>query len=74
MRRLASLEPKKGTWAYCKTLPGPDDLPASSESHLWDNFCNPQEPTNEDGDEDPLDKEEQVQISHLVSGAPFPSA
>src|SRR5258708_16674923 len=76
LRRLevqpAMLEPKKGTWAYCKTLPGPDNLPMSNVSHLWDDFHTPQEPANEDGDEDPLNKEEQAQISCLVSGTPLP--
>src|SRR5260370_1197038 len=72
--RPASLEPKKGTWAYCKTSPSPDDLPASSESHLWDDFCNPQEPADEDSDDTPSNAEERVQISRLVSGAPFPGA
>ncbi len=72
--RPASLEPKKGTWAYHKTSPGPDDLPASHKSHLWDDFHNPQELANKDGDEDPSDTEERVQISRLVSGTPFPSA
>ena len=52
--RPASLEPKKGNWAYHKTSPGPDDIPASSESHLWDDFRNPQEPADEDGDDTPL--------------------
>ena len=36
--RPASLELKKGTWAYQKNSPSPDDLPKSSESHLWDSF------------------------------------
>ena len=69
---LASLEPKKGSWAYCKTSPGSDDLPASSESHLWDGFRNPQEPADEDSDDTPLEDEERAQIRRLVSGAPFP--
>src|SRR5260370_29774341 len=69
--RPASLEPKKGNWAYRKTSPGPDDVPASSESHLWDDFCNPQDPANEDGDEIPLEDKARAQIRHLVSGAPF---
>src|SRR5260370_28494810 len=71
--RPASLEPKKGSWAYRKTSPSPDDLPISSESHLWDGFCNPQEPADEDGDDTPLEDEEQAQIHRLVIGAPFPS-
>src|SRR5258708_4622040 len=69
--RLASLEPKKGLWAYRKTSPSPDDIPTSSESHLWDGFCNLQEPADEDGDDTPLEDEEQAQICRLVSGA-FP--
>ena len=70
--RPASLEPKKGSWAYRKTSPGPDDIPASSESHLWDGFHNLQEPADEDGDDTPLEDEERAQIRHLVCGAPFP--
>src|SRR5260370_40371522 len=58
--RPASLEPKKGNWAYRKTSPSPDDIPTADESHLWDDFCNPQEPADEDGDELPLEDEEQV--------------
>src|SRR5258708_1646512 len=61
--RPASLEPKKGIWAYRKTSPSLDDLPVSSKSHLWDDFHNPQEPANKDGDEDPSNAEEQAQIS-----------
>src|SRR5258708_35702570 len=52
--RLASLEPKKGNWAYHKTLPGLDDIPASSESHLWDDFRDLQEPADEAGNDMPL--------------------
>src|SRR5258708_30923388 len=70
--RLASLEPKKGNWAYHKTSPGPDDIPASSEPHLWNDFRNPQDPANEDGDDTPLEDEERAQIRRLVCGAPFP--
>src|SRR5258708_21874101 len=52
--RPASLEPKKGNWAYRKTLPGPDDAPVADESYLWDGFRNPQDPADEDGDDTPL--------------------
>src|SRR5258708_20125425 len=65
--RPASLEPKKGNWAYRKTSPGSDDIPASSKSHLWDNFCNLQDPAHEHGDDIPLQHENQVQIPRLQS-------
>ena len=70
--RPASLEPKKGNWAYRKTSPSPEDLPTADESYLWDGFRNLQEPANEDSDEFPLADEEGAQISCLVCGAPFP--
>src|SRR5258708_4314675 len=70
--RPASLEPKKGNWAYHKTSPLPDNVPVADESHLWDGFRNPQEPPDEDGDEFPLEPEEEGQIRRLVCGAPFP--
>src|SRR5260370_33468713 len=70
--RPASLEPKKGNWAYRKTSPSPDDVPVADESYLWDGFCNPQEPANEDGDEFPLEDEEEGQIRCLVCVAPLP--
>src|SRR5258708_7277916 len=70
--RPASLEPKKGNWAYRKTSPSPEDLPTADESYLWDGFRNLQEPADEDGDEFPLEDEERAQIRRLVCGAPFP--
>src|SRR5258708_1133069 len=70
--RTASLEPKKGNWAYRKTSPSPDNVPIADESYLWDGFNNPQEPADEDGDEFPLEDEEGAQIRCLVCGAPFP--
>src|SRR5258708_14227402 len=48
--RPASLEPKKGNWAYRKTSPSPDDVPVADESYLWDGIRNPQEPTDEHAD------------------------
>src|SRR5258707_2555985 len=48
--RPASLEPKKGNWAYRKTSPSPDNVPVADEPHLSDDFPNPQEPAADDGD------------------------
>src|SRR5258708_9921042 len=70
--RPASLELKKDNWAYRKTSPSPDDVPVADESYLWDIFRNLQEPADEDGDEFPLEDEEEGQIRRLVCGAPFP--
>ena len=65
------LAPRKGNWAYCKSLPSPDDLPSPSQDiapEEWDDVLNPQE-AEEGEEEEPLNSGQKALIACIVSRA-----
>ena len=67
------LAPCKGNWAYCKSLPSPDDLPSPMHSTIedilleaWDNILNPPE-AEEDQEGEPLNSRQKALIACIVS-------
>ena len=65
------LAPCKGNWAYCKSLPSPDDLPSPSQDvapEEWDDVLNPQE-AEEGEEEEPLNSGQKALIARIVRRA-----
>ena len=65
------LAPREGNWAYCKSLPSPDDLLSPTQDtppEEWDDILNPQE-AKEEGEGEPLNSRQKALIAQIVSRA-----